>query len=137
MKKLKLISLIFITLVLSSCREEIIPPGNKSGNINQPVVEKYLNSFSFTINADNITYNLNEYMNFNERNAQIFISVFDHSSGSVELSLFGKTRQLIFSKKAENDITGESVKTNSDIPESLRIDFENFTGKLKLTVNRF
>lgn len=129
--------IIFIAFLLSSCREEIIAPGNPAGNLNQPVKEQFQNSYSFVMNAGNITYNLYDYMKFDNARTQIYISVLDYSSGSADVSLLSQYKHIIFNRKAESDITGEFKRLNNEIPEAIIINFQDFTGKIKITVSRY
>jgi hypothetical protein len=135
MKKLLLSA--FLLLFLSSCREEIIPPNNPAGNVNQPVRETMLNSYSYIINAGDITHNLYDYIKFDNSRAQVFISIVDYASGSVEVSLIGKSKRIIFSKVAETDINGEYARINNEVPDAVIINFKDFTGKFKISINRY
>jgi hypothetical protein len=136
MKKYLFILLLGI-LLLPSCREEIIPPNNPTGNVNQPVKEVTLNSYSFLINAGEITYNLYDYIKFENSRAQVFISIVEYSSGSVEISLIGKSKRIIYSKRVESDINGEYSRINNEVPDAVIINFKDFTGKFKLTVSQY
>jgi hypothetical protein len=124
-------------LLFSSCREEIVPPGNPAGNVNSPVREIFSNSYSFIINADDITYNLYDNVKFDNNRAQVYISVIDHTSGYVDITLMGKSKNIIFKTRAESDIQGEYSRISTEIPESVNLTFNGFTGKLKLTVTRY
>jgi len=135
MRILKIIPAVMF-LALVSCREEIIPPGNPAGNINQPVKETFFNSYSFLINAGDITYNIQDYLKFDNSRVQVYISLLDYTSGSVEVSLVSKSRQVIFNKVAGTEIKGEYSQVNN-IPESVIINFRNFTGKFRLSVNPY
>lgn len=132
----KFIFAALLLLLFSSCREEIIPPGNPAGNINQPVKETYYNSFSFLINAGDITFNLQENLRFDDSRVQVYISILDYSAGSVEVSLVSKVQQVIYSKKADGEIRGEYSRINN-IPNALLLKFNDFTGKFKLSINRY
>jgi hypothetical protein len=129
--------LVFIIITLTSCREEIIPPNNPTGNMNQPVKEVTLNSYSFLINAGDITYNLYDYVRFENSRAQVYLSIFDYNSGSVEISLIGKSKRVIYSKKVESDLNGEYFRITNEIPDAVIINFKDFTGKFKLTVSQY
>jgi hypothetical protein len=124
-------------ITLTSCREEIIPPNNPTGNMNQPVKEVTLNSYSFLINAGDITYNLYDYVRFENSRAQVYLSIFDYNSGSVEISLIGKSKRVIYSKKVESDLNGEYFRITNEIPDAVIINFKDFTGKFKLTVSQY
>lgn len=133
----RLFIIIFALLLVNSCREEIIPPDNPSGNVNQPFIETFLNSYSFTLNAGEITYNIYEFIRFDQDKAQVFMSVLDHTSGYVEVYLYSKTKRVLFYQKGDTDIEGESIKIDGHIPETLIMNFFNFTGKLRFTVNKY
>jgi hypothetical protein len=126
-----------VILTLTSCREEIIPPNNPSGNLNHPVKESALNSYSFIMNAADITYNIYDYIKFDNNRTQVFISILDYSKGSVELSLLSKSKRIIFNKTAAADISGEYSRLSNEIPDAVVMNFKDFTGKIKLTLSRY
>ena len=64
MKKSYLIiitGLLLILIFIPSCREDIIAPGNAAGNINQPVRLKSGLSYTFLINAENISTSFRDF----------------------------------------------------------------------------
>jgi hypothetical protein len=126
-----------MVLFLSSCREEIIPPNNPAGNINQPVKEVTLNSYTLILNAGDITYNLYDYLSFDNSRAQVYLSIIDYNSGTVEVSLLGKSKRVIFSKRIDTEINGEIARIYNEIPDAVIINFKNFTGKFKVTISRY
>jgi hypothetical protein len=128
---------ILMMLFLTSCREEIIPPNNPSGNINQPVKEVTLNSYTLVLNAGNITYNLYDYVRFDNSRAQVYLSILDYSSGTVDVSLLGKSKKVIFSKMIDTGINGEIARLNNEVPDAVIMNFKNFTGKFKVTISRY
>jgi hypothetical protein len=135
--KLKLLILGLLAFSLVSCREEIIAPGNPAGNINQPVKEVFPNSYTFLINAGDISFTVLDNLNFENGRTQIYLSVTDHSSGSAVISLMNKSQRIIFTKTTDSELSGEYIKIDSEAPGAVRIRFLDFSGKFKLTISRY
>jgi hypothetical protein len=128
--------LLFFSLIVllsySSCREEIISPKNTSGNLNEPYKSNSRNSYTFILNAENISQNVIDYPHISYSNSHIFISVLDYNSGSVEVIVLTKAKVILYRNKLVEDSKGVYSTLEGIKPEIIEIHFSNFTGKLKL-----
>ncbi|WP_337864477.1 hypothetical protein [Ignavibacterium sp.] len=132
---LKLIFLIPL-LLLSGCREEILEPYNPAGNVNQPFQEKKLNYYNLTITASNLTYEFNSDLDFNSSESRILISVVDRQSGSVTINVLNNSRNLIYIASIETEVPNLLDRIQGNIPDSLKIVFTDFSGKLRLQLSK-
>ncbi len=132
---LKLIFLIPL-LLLSGCREEILEPYNPAGNVNQPFQEKKLNYYNLTITASNLTYEFNSDLDFNSSESRILISVVDRQSGSVNINVLNNSRNLIYIASIETEVPYLLDRIQGNIPDSLKIVFTDFSGKLRLQLSK-
>jgi hypothetical protein len=126
---------IFIVLIFISCREEIIPPGNFAGDINEPVQENSLNYFSFMINAQDFTQSFFANTNFNYPTTKIIISVFDRTSGSITIRVKDESGFSMFNKKIESNKSDIYQKFLGYLPSKVEISSTNFTGKFKISLS--
>jgi hypothetical protein len=130
-KYLVLLTLLLSAVIFNSCREEIISPKNNSGNVNEPFKSSYQNSYTFILNAESISQNVVDYPRISYSNSRIFISVLDHNSGSVEVVILTKTREVLYRAKLVEDNNGSYGVVEGTRPEIIEMYLNNFTGKLK------
>lgn len=115
----------------TACREEIISPKNNSGNVNEPYKSSHQNSYTFILNAENISQKVIDYPDISHSNSRVFISLSDCISGSVEVIILTKSREVLYRNKLLEDNNGSYGVVNGIKPEILEIYFNEFTGKLK------
>jgi len=135
MKKIK-IFLFFILLLFISCREEIIPPGNPIGNINEPLLTRTNNSYIFSINANNITASINDNTFLNTVKANIYSIIADYSSGYVQVQVKTGSNSVLYSEKFDANTRGVLGNIYGSQPQVIAIEFRNFTGKFQVTLSR-
>jgi len=126
---------LFLVFIFISCREEIIPPGNFAGDINEPVQENSLNYFSFMINAQDFTYSFFVNTNFNYSTTKIIISVFDRTSGSITIRVKDESGFSMFNKKMDSNKSDIYQKFTGYLPSRVEISSSNFTGKFKISLS--
>lgn len=126
----------FLTISFSSCRENIITNENSLGNINEPVKSKTPESYSFEINASKITFNETDETQLNITNADIFISVSEYSSGFVSITVIGDNLSNLYSTSFTDNGSSPPQKITNHVPEKIKVNFQNFSGKLKISINR-
>ena len=117
--------------ILTSCREEIISPRNNSGNVNEPYKSSLRNSYTFILNAENVSQIVVDYPNISYLNSRVFISVLDHASGSVEVVVLTKSRSVLYRTKLVEDNNGSFGEVQGIKPEVVEIYLNGFSGKLK------
>ncbi len=130
--KSKLLILFLPLVIFYSCRQEIVPPSSE-GNINEPVLTRTSNSFIFSINADKKTATLIDNTFLNTNRSSIFSVINDHSSGFVEVKIRANQNNIVYSQVFDNNTTG-TFKIEGYQPEVLILSFNNFTGKVRITL---
>ncbi len=134
-------NLVLICLILFStltaCREEIIPPDNPVGSVNEPLKVQSSNYYTFFINAEDISIKVSDYTTFTENKTKIFYTLKGHNSGSVTVSVYNKNQKVIYNKSLYENIDGKMFYLNpSEVPGYIKLEFYNFTGKLKVELTR-
>src|SRR3989304_5987016 len=130
-KYFAVIIFILAAIVFYSCREEVISPKNNSGNVNEPYRSSFRNSYTFILNAENLSQNVIDYPSISYSNSRIFVSVLDHTAGSVEVIILTKSRQVLYRNKFVEDNNGSYGIVEGIKPEIIEIYLNGFTGKLK------
>ncbi len=126
-----IITLLSIFL-FSSCREDVVAPGNPAGNINQPVRLKSNSSYTFIINAENISFYLLDYSGITSRHSELFLSLDDYKQGRVSFNIVEYSNQLVYQRQLTDNVSQMTVSLEGSIPDIINISFTNFTGKLKI-----
>ena len=120
--------------VISSCREEIIVPGNQAGNLNQPVRLKSGSSYTFIINADNFSKTVHDYSGVESTHSKLILTLDDYSQGSVNFYIYEYSSRLVYQKVMSDNITPITANLEGISPNIIHLNFYNFTGKLKIQV---
>lgn len=123
--------MLLTTFVITSCREEIISPENNGGNVNEPYTSNTRNSYTFIIDAQNLSQYVIDYPNINYFNSKVFVSVADYSAGSVEILVLNKSRDVLYRNKLNKTTVGEYAEVEGVLPAVLEFRFNNFSGKIK------
>lgn len=126
-----LIIFILAAFIFNSCRDEVISPKNNSGNVNEPFKSSFRNSYTFILNAENLSQMVVDYPSISYSNSRIFVSVLDHAAGSVEVVILTKSRQVLYRNKLLEDNNGSYGVVEGIKPEIIEIYLNEFTGKLK------
>ena len=140
MRKFISIKVIFIlftaAILLNSCREGTVQPEEFATNPNEPVQINEQNRYTFLLNAVNLSIDVTNNARFSSFTSRISISIIDHSSGYINISVSDKESVSQFTyigDKEENLFTRELV---GYIPGQIRINASNFTGKLRIQLSR-
>ena len=138
MKQIFIYIYFFVTVILLSisCREDIIEPDNFATNVNEPILINETNSYSFVINAQNISIDVVNNTNFNANTSRVSITIVDYSSGYVSVRIIDKQTNSRFTYfgNDEEDFFTESI--NGYVPASVGIRTVDFSGKLKIELNK-
>lgn len=126
----------FSLLLISGCRENIIDPGNFVGNKNIPVQESRLNSYTFRIYAENVSFDVTNQTSFNTSSSKMVLTIEDYSSGSVTVRILNEVKSPIYQVNIEDDTDGVVKKFNGAIPDFVQIITDDFSGKLKIQISR-
>ena len=138
MKRIFIYIYFFVTVILlfMSCREDVIEPDNFATNVNEPILINETNSYSFVINAQNISIDVVNNTNFSANTSRVSITIVDYSSGYVSVRIIDKQTNSRFTYfgNDEEDFFTESL--NGYVPASVGIRTVDFSGKLKIELNR-
>lgn len=130
---------LFITilfLLFVSCRENIITPDNFAGNINEPILISDPNSYTFFINAENITIDVVNNALFSSTMSRITISIVNYSSGSVNVRVIDPQSVSRFNYFGSDDESLFAEELNGFVPQSVGIKTIGFSGKLKVELTK-
>ncbi len=127
---------VIVILLFISCREDIIGPDNFATNVNEPILINESNSYSFVINAQNISIDVINNTNFNSNTSRISITIVDYSSGYVSVKIIDIQSNSRFSYFGNDDEDFVTQSLNRYVPASVGIKAVDFSGKLKIELNR-
>ena len=127
--------MIFI-LLTTACREDIIEPDTFVGVINEPVQINEPNSYTFIIHAQNISVNVTNNTYISSFTSRISISIADHSSGHVRVSITDRDNNSRFSYFGNEEEGLFSEALSGYIPAHVWIRATDFSGKLKIEVTK-
>ena len=86
-----------VLLLFLSCREDILVPDNLATNVNEPILQNESNSYSFVINAQNISIDVVNNTYFSANTSRISITIVDYSSGYISVRIIDKQTNSRFS----------------------------------------
>jgi len=135
LKKYITLLLLFLLLSFYSCREDIIPPNNPIGDVNEPIRLTSNNSYTFILNANNISTTVQDYPGLNAQHSILVITLTDYEQGNVSLKVLEFSKQLIYQKIITDNIDQLVINLDYVSPDIVNIIFTNFTGKLKIEVD--
>lgn len=125
-----------VLLLCISCREEIITPDNYATNVNEPILINESNSFSFVINAQNISIDVVNNTHFSASSSRVSITIVDYSSGYVSVGIIDKQTINRFNYFGNEDERLFTEALHGYVPGSVRIRAVDFSGKLKIELNK-
>jgi hypothetical protein len=128
------LQILSLSVLLISCRQEIVPPDNPAGNINEPVYTRTNFSYSFAINASRITRTVIDNTYLNTTSSRIYLVISNHSSGSVEIKVQNDNNFVLYSSVFDNDTDGIFRELDGYQPNIITLNFIDFTGKFKFTL---
>ena len=128
--------LVTVIILFTSCREDIIEVDNFATNVNEPILINESNSYSFVINAQNISIDVVNNTNFNANKSRVSITIVDYSSGYVSVRIIDKQSNNRFSYFGNDDQDFFTEALNGYVPASVGIKAVDFSGKLKIDMNR-
>ena len=126
-----LVSFLFLFI---SCRQEIVPPDNPAGNINEPHLTRTKFSYTFSINANKITETVKDNTFLNTFRSRIYAVINGYSSGSVEIIIQTDQDNILYSEVFDDDTNGTFTEIEGNQPKVIIFKFNDFTGKFKVTV---
>ena len=125
-----------LILLIAACREDIVEPDAFVGTINEPVQINEPNSYTFIIHAQNMSVNVINRTYIASFTSRISISIADHSSGYVSISVIDVDENSRFSYFGNDEESLFSEALIGYIPARIRIRASDFSGKLKVEVRK-
>lgn len=136
-KKIYQLLVVLIVFLISSCREDIIPPNNPASNPNQPVRLISNSSYSFILNANNVSTTYKDYPELTGVHTTVHIFLNDYRKGTAIFHIYNNSEQLIFQKAISDTINVYTENIDNEIPSIVQIIFNDFTGNLKIVVDNW
>jgi len=131
--------LVFIFLLLIhviSCREDIIHPDELTGNVNDPVQLKSSNSYTFIINAKDLSMSISALTSFNTTLARISVTLVDHEAGYVNISVKDFNNIERFRYFVDEDVSLFTEVIDGYLPNTIDIRMQELSGKLRVQLSR-
>ena len=130
---MKIFTLLLVILIISfSCREEIIEPDNMVGNINEPVQLTERNSYSFLLNARNLTMSLSVPIYFSSARTRFNVRLIDYESGYINVSVQDLSNIERFRYYMAEEVSYHTELLDGYVPTTININTDNFSGKIKI-----
>ncbi|NUN08152.1 MAG: hypothetical protein HUU54_03160 [Ignavibacteriaceae bacterium] len=123
--------LVFPLMLLSGCREDILPPEAFIGTKNSAVVDNFRSYYNLQIDAENLDMIISDSLKFRTNNAYIEILNFDYSAGNVDVSLFNGL-SLLYVSSINSNKNNYKFSIEGQVPSRVTLRFSNFTGKFKI-----
>lgn len=124
--------ILLISIVTLSCRDDIYDPNSPETNVNEPMVSNNLDSFSFILNAKNITYYVVSKTRLSDPYTSLSIYIDNYKSGYASITISDTVLNTYYYVLMDSSKTNVSTKLTNYIPERIAIQFHNFTGKLNI-----
>ncbi|MBM4177143.1 MAG: hypothetical protein FJ213_13375 [Ignavibacteria bacterium] len=136
--KILIASLIGFTLSLSfySCviEDGINNPENVGKNF--PVIVNTLNTFTFTVDADDFSLTRNETLSFDTDSLTITLVVSSYSAGSGSIVVRNSVNEIFFSDNLNSNKVVTLPAATENTPKSVAITLSNFRGKISFVVTK-
>ena len=134
MKLILLLILLATQFLFISCRQEVISPKNSLDNINEPQLSRTSTSYTFSINANNITETITDFTSLNTIKSSIHPVISEYSSGSVEIIIQLDQNNVLYSTVFDYNTNNSFTEIDGHEPKFIIFNFYNFTGKFKATL---
>lgn len=132
---MKLSIFLLLGILIAGCREDIITPDNPDANVNEIVKEKTPNTFSFSVNAENMSFNVEQYPDLNFQKTRLSFTISDYSSGETSLKVYNRSN-LLYDNEFKRNLNGNFVDFTGTPPTTLQIRCSDFTGKLRIHLRK-
>lgn len=133
MKKIFLLFLLFTLLSFTSCVEDVPTSRINDDSYNRIFVSNQTNKFLFQVSALNLTLNETYNVNYFNDTLTVEVIVSEYKGGRGALLLMETVDTLFVKEFSHNDSFG-LVREKIGDPKRLKIELQNFSGKLSLSV---
>ncbi len=128
------IAVLFFLII--SCREDIVQPNEFVGTINVPVQSNLRNSYTFIINAKDLSTVVSAFPKFNSTLTRISITLIDYESGYVNVVLKDFAQVERFRYYVDEDVNLYTEVIDGYLPNTIDIKLQELSGKLKVQLSR-
>ena len=125
-----------LLILVISCREDIIHPGEFAGNVNEPVQINSRNSYTFIINAKDLSMSVSTLASFNTTLTRISVTLIDYESGYVNVSVKDLNDVERFHYFADENVSLFTEVIGGYLPNSIDIRMQELSGKLRVQLSR-
>ena len=132
----RLFFLFFILIIVASCREDILNPDDFAGSINEPVQINSRNSYTFIINAKDLSRSITALASFNTTFTRVSVTLVDYKSGYANVTVKDLDEIERFRYFANEDVNLFTEVINGYLPNSINIRMQDLSGKLKVQLSR-
>ena len=132
----RLVFIFSLLILIISCREDIIHPDEFAGNVNEPVQINSRNSYTFIINAKNLTMSISAIASFNTTLARISVTLVDYESGYANVSVKDINDVERFRYFADDDVSLFTEVIDGYLPNTIDIRMQELSGKLRVQLSR-
>ncbi len=123
--------LIFLLLFLIACVEDPTDPNNPNNNM--PIIINTTNTYTYTIQAEDYSHELTDYLSFNSDSIEVYITLGNYSSGSGNIRIESDSL-IIFVDSLNSNRTFIKTGIVVDVPNRADIKFEEFSGDLSMVI---
>jgi hypothetical protein len=127
---------LFMFLLIISCREGVIEPGTFVENVNDPVQINERNSYTFLLNANSFSMDLDVYPLINSSRARINVTLVDYIDGYTRVTVKDYDNRERYSYFAAEEISFHTDLIDGYVPKMVNIRTENFSGKIKIEIRK-
>ncbi len=101
---------------------------------NIPVIVNTQNSFTFTVSANNLNYNLDDELTFTSDSLVVTVTSSQSSSENSNFSILDYSDETIFTQTLNTDKVVVKDNFSGKIPHRVKIDLVNYSGKLTIVI---
>jgi hypothetical protein len=101
---------------------------------NIPVIVNTQDSFTFTVSAKNLNYNLDDNLSFTSDSLVVTITSSQSSSTNSSFSIWDYSEAQIFSESLNTNKVVVKDNFGGKIPHRVKIDLGNYSGKLTIVI---
>lgn len=139
MRKVNLLSMLLallLSLTFYSCdyNVDVVDPENIGKNF--PVIVNTLNTYTFTVDADNFSITRNESLSFDSDSLTITLVLSSYSSGSGTIQVKNQLNEMIFSENLNSNKVVTLPSVIGNIPKSNSITISNLKGKISFVLTK-
>jgi len=127
---------IIMFFVLQSCREGIIEPGMPVGNINEPVILKTGQAYSFQIDAEKISFQKNDQTFLDITETDVSLTVTNYTGGSAHLKVVGDNKEILYEELIDRNFSGIQESIKNHVADVVNLNFNNFSGRIKVQLTK-